>query len=248
MTTPATYIFESEAHQIHAYEIGEDGLSYQAPGQPVVTVRWKDIKYLEDISGKRVDIVRNDAATPIPVFYGTRQFSTLLTTVCAQLAALHDRQIGTQTFRGSKAYFIHLGVVLGVLAVLFLGSIVYLYQYTFVWLFMVTVTAPMIVYIILQPHTVTPYDDGLSIQDFRKTRVIAYDHIQEVCFDFHGDRQLSFLCILIHLANGRKIKIQRFENLILLLIFILNKWYAAQRANPDRTLQTYPAGDVGIDG
>ena len=244
MMKPTSYIFESETHELHAYEIREDGLSYQAPGQLIITVRWEDIRYLEDISGKRVEIVRDDGSKPIPVFYGTRRFSALLTTICSKLAELHGRQIGTQTFRGSKAYFVHLGAVLGMLVVLFLGSVIYLYEFTIVWVFMVIFAVPMIIYILRQPHTVTPGGDGLSIQDFRKTQVIPYDHIQQVGFDFHGDRQLSFLCILVHLNNGRKIKIQRFDNLLLLLIFILNKWQPYRPTGSGPRPQDRPAGDV----
>ena len=228
MPEPQPYRFESEDHRIHSYAVKKDGLTYQAPGRLSVTVRWENIKYLEDISGKQVEIVRNDAPATIPIFYGTHRFSDLLTSVCSKLAKLHGHQIGTQTFQGSLTYFIHRGIVLGILALLLLVSVIYRYEFKSMWLFMAAVTLPMIVYILLQPHAVTPVEDGLSLQDFMKTRFIAYDRIERIAFDFHGDRQISFLCILIHLTNGRKIKIQRFENLILLFIFIMRRWHTGR--------------------
>jgi hypothetical protein len=167
----------------------------------------------------------------------------LLTTVCSKLAALHRNQIGTQTFKGSLTYFIHRGVVLGILTLLLLASIIYRYQFTALWLFLAAVTVPMIVYILLQPHSVTPLDKGLALQDFIKTRFIAYDRIKGMAFDFHGDRQTSFLCILIHLTNGRKIKIQRFDNLILLYIFIMSRWQTATDAEPQITQPKPPEED-----
>jgi hypothetical protein len=227
MTEPQTYHFESEDHQIYVYQVAKDGLTYQAPGRKSTTMRWEDIQYLEDISGLRVDIVRNGEPATIPIFYHTHQFSDLLTLVCSKLATLHHHQIGTQTFKGSLTYFIHRGIVLALMALLFLASVIYQYEFTALWLFMAAVTLPMMGYILLQPHAVTPLEDGLSLQDFMKTRFIAYDRIKAIAFNFHGDRQVSFLCILIHLTNGRKIKIQRFENLILLFIFIMSRWHMA---------------------
>lgn len=243
MTEPQTYHFESEDHQIYVYQVEKDGLTYQAPGCKSTTVRWEDIQYLEDISGQRVDIVRNGEPANIPIFYYTHQFSNLLTHVCSKLATLHRDQIGTQIFKGSLTYFIHRGIVLGIMALLLLASVIYHFEFTALWLFMAAVTLPMMVYILQQPHAVTPLEDGLSLQDFMKTRFIAYDRIKGVAFDFHGDRQVSFLCVLIHLTNGRKIKIQRFENLILLFIFIMSRWDRARKTRPGGAPPKRPDGD-----
>ena len=228
MPEPETYIFDADQGQRHSYEIGAKGLTYRPPGRKSIAVRWEDIRYLDDIPGLKVDIVLNDAPTIIPLYYGTRNFSALLTAVCSNLAGLHREKIGTQTFKGSVAYFVHSGLVLGVFLVLVLGSVFYLYRFTPVWLFVLTITLPMALYILLQPHTVAPENEMLVVRDFVRTRCIDYARIERVAFDFHGDRQAAFLCILVHLTNGRKIKIQRFENLTLLFIFIQTKWHNAR--------------------
>jgi len=228
MPEPEIYIFESDQGQRHFYEISAAGLTYRPPGRKSTTVRWEDIRYLDDIPGLKVDIVLNDAPTIIPLYYGTREFGALLTAVCSNLAGLHREKIGTQTFKGSLAYFVHSGLVLGVFMVLVLGSVFYLYRFTPVWLFVLTITLPMAIYILLQPHTVAPEDEMLVVRDFVRTRFIDYARIERVAFDFHGDRQAAFLCILVHLTNGRKIKIQRFENLTLLFMFIQTKWHNAR--------------------
>jgi hypothetical protein len=228
MPEPETYIFESDPHHAHSYEVSATGLTYRPPGRESIVVRWPDIQYLDDISGLKVNMVLNDAPTIIPLYYATRQFAALLTAVCSNLAALHGEKIGTQPFKGNLAYFVHSGLVLSVFMVLVAGSMFYLNRFTPVWLFILTVTLPMAAYILLQPHTVVPGDDTLVVRDFVRTRFINYTRIERVAFDFHGDQHAAFLCILIHLTNGRKIKMQRFENLILLFIFIQTKWHNAR--------------------
>jgi len=228
MPEPQTYIFESDQNQPHYYEVGEAGLTYRPPGRKSIAVPWEDMQYLDDISGHKVNIVLNEAPMIIPLFYATRKFPALLTAVCAKLAELHRTKIGTQIFKGNQAYFVHSGVVLSIFVVLVLGGTFYLYRETIAWLFILTVTLPMIGYILLQPHSVAPDDDTLFVRDFVRTRFIAYTRIKHVAFAVHGDQYAAFLCILIQLTNGRKIKIQRFENLILLFIFIQTKWHRSR--------------------
>jgi len=158
--------------------------------------------------------------------------------VCSRLARLHRDKIGTQTFQGNLAYFVHSGLVLSVFLVIVLAGTFYLYRYTSAWLFILTVTLPMMGYILLQPHTVVPGDDRLYVRDFVRTRFIDYIRIKQVAFDVHGDQYAAFLCILIQLTNGRKIKIQRFENLILLFIFIQTKWHRSREIASDNRLPT----------
>jgi hypothetical protein len=224
MLEQQTYIFESAQHPPHYYEVRATGLTYHPPGRKSIDVRWEDIKYLNDISGHKVDIVLNEASIAIPLFYATRDFPALLTAVCSKLAEVHHEKIGTQTFKGNVAYFVHSGLVLSAFLVLVLGSFFYLHRFTPLWLFILTVTLPMTGYILLQPHTVAPGDDTLFVRDFVRKRFIDYTRIKRVAFDVHGDQYASFLCILVQLTNGRKIKMQRFENLILLYIFIQTKW------------------------
>jgi hypothetical protein len=246
MLEPQTYIFESDRHPPHYYEVRASGLTYRPPGGKNIDARWEDIKYLNDISGHKVDIVLNEAPLIIPLFYATRDFPALLTAVCVNLAELHHDKIGTQTFKGSRAYFVHSGLVLSVFLVLVAGSFFYLYRFTPAWLFVLTVTLPMIGYILLQPHTVAPGDETLFVRDFVRKRFIDYTRIKRLAFDVHGDQVAAFLCILVHLTNGRKIKMQRFENLILLFIFIQTKWHRA-REQTSGHLPPSPRGNHSLD-
>ena len=45
MPEPQTYIFESDQHQPHSYEVSAAGLTYRPPGRKRIAVRWEDIRY-----------------------------------------------------------------------------------------------------------------------------------------------------------------------------------------------------------
>lgn len=224
-----SYIFEPELHPPHTYVLDAHGVRYRPPGGDPVAVRWEDIRYLEDVSGRKVDIVAHGSAASIPIFYGTRDFPGLLATICARLAEQHrDKLRGVRTFRGNRAYYLHSVAVLSVFAVLILGGLIYLHDHIVVWLLILAMTLPMAVFILLQPHTVIPREEGLLLRDYLRTRFIAYEHITAMAFDLLGDKHSAYLCIRVRLATGRAIKIQRLENLVLLFLYMKTKW-ACQR-------------------
>ena len=224
MAEAYTYIFEPELRPPHRYELDREGLVYHPPRGVPRAVRWQDIRYLEDVSGRRVDIVVGAPATPIPLFYGTRRFSGLLEDVCDRLAGLHRDKLGIRTFRANRAYRAHRTTVLSVLAALLLGSVIYLQDHLAVWLFVLGTILPMAAYILRQPHTVTPLEDGLEMKDGLRTRFIAYGRIAAIGFALHGDTHTAYLCVRLHLTDGRRIKVQRFDNLVLLFLFMKTKW------------------------
>ena len=222
------YFFQPEQHPAHTYELDATGLIYHPPGRESAAVRWDAISYLKDVPGQKVDIVIKDSPAVIPLFYATRRFAELLDSVCTRLADLHREQIGVRTFSGQRSYLLHIGIVISVFALLIVFSTVKLRDFTVAWLFILATAVPMTVYLLRQPHTVTPEDDDLEIKDFIRTRIIDYARIHKLVFDLHGDQHTAYLCIKIQTTDGRKIKIQRFENLLLLYIFLKIKWDAAR--------------------
>lgn len=232
MPETQTYTFEPERHRVHAYEIHTGGLTYRPPGRKPIDVHWEDIRYLTDIAGLRVEIVCRDPTPTIPLFYATPDFTALLTAVCTRLAALRREQLGVQTFQGQQAYTIHRTVVLALFTFLIAGSSAYIQRFTMPWYFICAMTLPMMFYILRLPHTVMPGKDNLVVKSWVATRCIDYGRIARVAFGFHGDRRTACLCVLVHLTDGRRIKIQRFENLILLYICIWNEWQMHQAKAP----------------
>lgn len=234
MADTQRFIFEPEMHPPHAYHIGPAGFAYHPPGGGSRQVAWEAIRYLEDIPGRQVNLVAGDEAVPIPLYYGTRRFADLLAAVCARLAALHGDQLGgLHTFRGNRSYLAHSAAVLGVFAMLIFGSLVVLQGQLFVWLFLLAATLPMAVYILRQPHTVTPGESGLEVKDFLRTRFIPYAQITAIEFDLYGDRQTAYLCIRVKLVGGRRLTVLRLENLVLLYLVMTTRWrrYRAETAS-----------------
>lgn len=228
MPNTETFIFQPEQHPAHAYQLDAAGLTYHPPGRAPVAVRWEDIRYVEDVSGRKVDVVLKGSPKAIPLYYATQNFSRLLAGVCARLSELHRSRIGVQTFGARKSYRIQVGLVLGIMVLLMLAGTIHLHRDTAAWLFLLATTLPITVYLLRQPHTVTPGDAHLEVRDFVRSRTIAYSRIRALAFDLHGDAHVAFLCLKIHLTDGRAIKVQRFENLVLLYIFIKTKWDAAR--------------------
>jgi len=228
------YSYEPELQGPHTYELGAEGLVYRPPSGDRRVVRWTAIRYLEDISGRKVDIVADGDAARIPLFYGTRRFSDLLSEVCARLSELHGDQLaGPATFRGNRAFFAHTAAVLGVFGVLVFGSLVVLDGRMVVWLFIVAATLPMAIFVLRQPHTVTVGEDGLLVKTFLRPRLISYGDIAAIRFDLYGDKHTAYLCIRVELTSGRRVTILRFENLVLLYLMMTFNWQryrAGQRA------------------
>ena len=223
------YFFQPEQHPVHTYELDAIGLTYRPAGNAPIAVRWDAIAYLTDVSGQRVDIVATDSPQRIPLFYATRHFAELLARVCTRLADLHREQIGVQTFSGQRSYLLHIGIVIGIFALLIVFSTAHLREFTVAWLFILATALSMTLYLLHQPHTVTPGDDYLEIKNFIRTRIIDYARIHKLAFDLHGDGHTAYLCLKVQTADGRRIKIQRFENLLLLYIFLKIRWDAARR-------------------
>ena len=220
MTYTRRYIFSPTMGPPHAYDLDEAGLVYHPPGAPEMALRWDDIQYLEERAGQRVDIITDDPERIVPLYFGTREFADLLGRLCAKLAGLHRDRMETITFRASRSYFTHFNVVIGVLIVFFMAGVLFLNFFDPTMLLVAAMTIPIGIHLVLQPIEVTPDTDGLYVRDFCRRRLIPYAAIDTLTFDARGDLHVSFLRILLILQNGRRIKISRFDNLILLFILI----------------------------
>ncbi|MBL0714556.1 MAG: hypothetical protein JJV98_12735, partial [Desulfosarcina sp.] len=210
------------------------------PGAAEVTVGWEEIKYLEERPDQKVDIVTDNPARVVPVFYATRNFGELLGRLCSKLAVLHRDKMEALTFRGSRSYFTHLGIVLGLLTVFLMGGVLYLNFFEPGMLLIAALTLPIGVHLVLQPIEVTLGDGGLLVRDFFRRRLFDYNALEALRFDVRGDQYVRFLRIIITLRGGRQIKITRFGNLILLFILIesrLNHHSRKQRST-DRMEKT----------
>ena len=208
----------------HVYDLDAAGLTYHAPGGETSLVPWGDIQYLEERPGQKVDLVTGNPGQGIPVFFGTQDFADLMDRLCTKLAVLHRDKVETITFRATRSYYTHFSVVIGVLIAFFMAGVLFLNFFEPTMFLVVAMTVPIAVSLVLQPIEVTPEAEGLRVRDFFRRRTIPYDAIETLDFDVRGDLNYSFLRIVLTTHNGRRIKISRFENLILLFIIIKANW------------------------
>ncbi len=220
MTDNRLYTFSPTMGPPHHYELDAAGLIYRPPAGEAVHLGWEDIRFLEEGPGQKVDIVATDPQTVVPLFLATQDVDALLDRVCTELSVLHHGRMETLTFRATRNYFTHFTVVAGVLIAIFMAGVLFLESFEPAMLLIVAMTVPIMVSLVLQPIEVTPDEDGLHVRNFVRQRLIPYEAIETLRFDVRGDLHVSFLRVMLDLRGGRRIKITRFENLILLFIVI----------------------------
>lgn len=225
MTDPRRYIFAPAMGPPHAYDLDARGLAYHAPGAAEVFLAWEDIQYLEERPGQKVDVVAANPEQVIPVFFAAQDFADLMARLCTALAVMHRDKLETITFRASRSYFTHFSVVIGVLIAFFMAGVLFLNFFEPTMLLVVAMTLPIGVSLVLQPIEVTPAREGLRVRDFFRRRLVPYDAIESLAFDVRGDLNYSFLRMILTLHNGRRIKISRFENMLLLFIMVKARRY-----------------------
>jgi hypothetical protein len=232
MTDNGRYIFTPAMGPPHVYELDADGLTYHPPGGAEVVLRWGDIRYLEECPGQKVDIVTAAPDKTVPLFFATQNFGDFLDRLCTELSVLHRDKLETITFRATRSYFTHFSVVIGVLIAFFMAGVLFLNFFEPTMFLVLAMTVPIGVSLVLQPIEVTPTEEGLRVRDFFRLRLVPYGAIATLTFDVRGDLNYSFLRIIMTLRNGRRIKITRFANLILLFIMIKAHWHqqAARRS------------------
>jgi hypothetical protein len=225
MTENGRYTFAPAMGPPHVYEIDAAGLTYRPPGGGEVALQWGDIQYLEERPGQKVEIVTDTADQTVPLFFAIQSFGDLLDRLCTELAQLHRDKLEAITFRATRSYFTHFTVVIGVLIAFFMAGVLFLNFFEPTMFLVLAMTVPIAVSLVLQPIEVTPTEEGLRVRDFIRLRLVPYGAIATLAFDVRGDLNYSFLRIIMTLRNGRRVKIARFENLILLFIMIKAHWH-----------------------
>ena len=231
MTDPRHYTFTPALGPPHVYELGVAGLTYHPPAGEAVELRWEDIRFLEEGPGQKVDVVGANPERIVPLFLATQNIGDLLDRVCTELSVLHRGRMETLTFHATRSYFTQFAVVVGVLIAVFMAGLLYLQTFEPAMLLIFAIAVPIMISLVLQPIEVTPDSNGLHVRNFVRRRQIPYSDIETLAFDVRGDLHVSFLRVLLGLRGGRRIKITRFENMILMYILIQSYWHA-QDARP----------------
>lgn len=198
------------------YDVHEDGLIYRPDNDEKFSFSWRDIQYIEDHSGGRVDIVLNEQKE-VPVRYATHDFSVLLKTICLKLSGIHKESFHSYKFKLTLKDSLHLSAVILVLLLSFICSFL---ASKVLFILLLTLFVPVGIFVQRQPISLTIDNHTLTVRDLFITRAISYNEIQNIDFEVNSNDYGSTLCILINLRNRKRMTIKKIENIILFFIML----------------------------
>ena len=217
MATTQTFCFEPFLNRKIHYDVSHEGLTYRPYNSEKLSIKWEDIDYLKNSSNNCVDVYFNGRKDPIPIHYGTADFDVLLKMICQRLAAIHTEIFQSHGFKASTSYLIH--IVFGL--VLFLVIILFSVTYDSKVLLIISALFILLgIHLMNRPLSIFLSEHNFFIRSFLFGKIFKYTDIQELDFKLIGTDYSTSLAIHIQLTNGRKLKIQRFNHLILCFILL----------------------------
>ena len=205
MNESKTFIDESFIDRKIYYEVHENELIYRPSSDDKFSLSWKNIQYIEDRPGERVDIFSNKQEE-IPIRYATDEFSVLLKTICLKLSEIRKESFYPHKFSITLKYLLHLNFVVFVLVLSLISSLL-VSKAGFIML--VTIFAPIGIFIHRLPISLTLDNHKITVRTLFIKRVINYTRIRNIEFKVKSNDYGSTLCILINLKNRKTITIQK---------------------------------------
>jgi hypothetical protein len=217
MGTLETFCFEPFQNHKYYYDVCDDGLIFRPYQGETLDIKWEDIDYLQNSPNKRVEVFFNGGEDPVPIYYDTGEFNILLKMICDKLAAIHREIFQSQEFKASRSYFIHITFFL----FLSLAIIIFGIEYDSKMLLAVSASFFILgIHLMNRPLSILLSEKNFLIRNFLFKKIFKYSDIKALDFKLIGHEYSTFLGINIHLINGKKFKIQRFDNIILCYIFL----------------------------
>jgi hypothetical protein len=216
MIESKTFIDESLINRKIYYDVHENELIYRPNSDEKFSLSWRDIQYIEDLSGERVDIFSN-RKEEIPIRYATTEFSVLLKTICVKLSEIRKESFNSHKFTITFKYLLHLSFVLFVLVLSLIGS---LFVGKAGFFMLVTIFVPIVIFIQRQPISLILDNHCITLRTLFIKRTIKYNGIQKIDFEVKSNDYGSTLCLLINLKNRKKMTIKKIEDVILLFILL----------------------------
>jgi hypothetical protein len=216
MNASKTFIDESFIDHKIFYEVHENELIYRPNSDNKFSLSWKNIQYIEDRPGERVDIFSNKQEE-IPIRYATDEFSVLLKTICLKLSEIRKESFYPHKFTITLKYLLHLNFVIFVLVLSLISSLL-VGNAGFIML--VTIFVPIGIFIQRLPISITLDNDRITVRNLFIKRVINYTGLRNIDFEVKSNDYGSTLCILINLKNKKTITFKNFEDIILFFIML----------------------------
>jgi hypothetical protein len=216
MNESKTFFDESFMNRKMYYDVHENGIIYRTDSDQKISLSWKDIQYIEDRSGDRVDIFFNKQKQ-VPVRYATNEFPILLKTICLKLSEIRKDSFYSHKFTLTLKYLLHLSFVISVLVLSLIGS---LFADKALFIMVLTLFVPIGIFIQRQPISLTLDNHCLTVRNLIIKTTISYNEIQNIDFEVKSNDYGNTLCILMNLKKGKKMTIKKIENIILFFIML----------------------------
>lgn len=217
MGTVQTFCFEPFLNHKYYYDVCDDGLIFRPYEGEKLDIKWADIDYLQNNPNRRVEVYFKGQEDPVPIYYDTDEFNILLKMICDKLAAIHGEVFQSQEFKASTSYFVHITFFL----FLSLAIIIFGIEYNSKVLLAVSALFFILgIHLMNRPLSILLSEKNFLIRNFLFKKVVKYSDIKGLDFKLVGHEYSTYLAINIQLINGKKFKIQRFNNIILCYIFL----------------------------
>ena len=217
MSTDQTFCFEPFLNRKYYYDVSDEGLTYRPYDGENLNIRWEDIDYLKNGSNKWVEIYYKGLEDPIPIYYDTGDFGILLKLICDKLADIHRDVFQSQEFKASKSYFIHILFGLALSLVIIIFGIEYDSK---ILLAISGLFVILSIHLMNRPLSIFLSEKSILIRSFLLKKNFRYSNIEELEFKVIGSDYATYLAIIIHLKSGKRLKIQRFDHIILCFILL----------------------------
>ena len=217
MGTVQTFCFEPFLNRTYYYDVSDDGLTYRPYNSDTLTINWEDIDYLQNSSNRWVEVYCKGLEDPVPIYYDTGDFEMLLKFVCDKLAAIHGEIFQRQEFKASTSYFIHILFGLALSLVIIIFGIEYDSK---ILLAISGLFVILSIHLMNRPLSILLSEKSFLIRSFLFKKIYRYSDINGLNFKLFGSDYSTYLAVNIHLKSGKKLKIQRFDHLILCFILL----------------------------
>ena len=217
MGATQTFCFEPFLNRKYYYDVYDEGFIYRPYDGEKRDIKWEDIDYLQNSPNRRVEVFFKGGEDPVPIYYDTGEFDVLLKMICDKLSVIHGGIFKGQAFKASRGYFIHITFFI----FLSLAIIIFGLEYDSKIMIAVSILFFILgIHLMNRPLSIFLSDQNFLIRNFIFKKIFNYTDIKELDFKLVGHEYSTYLAIIIHLINGRKFKIQRFDNIILCYILL----------------------------
>ena len=216
MSESITFHCESFNNHNTYYDIHENGLMYRPDGDETFSLVWKDIQYIEDITGNRVVIFLFNTKE-VPINYSTTDFPVLLKTICLKLSEIRKDSFRSQKFTLDLKYLFQLRIAV---CLLVLSLIVSPLVSKVLFFTLLTLCIPLGIFFQRTPYSLTVDSHNLTFHHLFKETVINYNEMLNIDFEVRNNDYGRTLYIVLRLKNKKKITIKKIEDIILFFTMV----------------------------